>query len=173
MVIFGRLRGMPLQPLHILYAFALALALSSPAFGHAQSGKAAPTGNCTHHPDPSTRPDCPGAIAFLAKFQDALKQNDHAAVAALVNYPLLATPDKKIHIRSRAQLLANYDSVFNPEVRAAILKATADDVWGNSRGFMVGRGVIWFDAIVPASQSAPGNAKKNPFKIISVNPAFP
>ena len=150
----------------------LALALWAPAFAHAQPGKAVPTGNCTH-PDPSTRPDCPDAIAFLAKFQDALKRNDHAAVAALVNYPLLATPDKKIHIRSRAQLLANYDGVFNPEVRAAILKATADDVWGNARGFMVGRGVIWFDAIVPAGPSAPGNAKKYPFKIISVNPAFP
>ncbi|MGA9717563.1 MAG: hypothetical protein WBQ79_04715, partial [Acidobacteriaceae bacterium] len=37
-----------------------------------------PTGNCTH-PDPATRPDCPGAIAFLAKFQDALKRNDHPA----------------------------------------------------------------------------------------------
>ena len=150
----------------------LAFALSFPAFAHAQPGKAVPTGNCTHH-DPSTRPDCPDAIAFLARFQEALKQNDHTDVAALVNYPLLATPDKKIHIRSRAQLLANYDSVFNSEVRAAILKATADDVWGNSRGFMVGRGVIWFDAVVPASQSALGNAKKYPFKIITVNPAFP
>ena len=43
-----------------------------------------PTGNCTH-PDPATRPDCPGAIAFLAKFQDALKRHDRPAVAALVH----------------------------------------------------------------------------------------
>jgi hypothetical protein len=161
---------MQLRPLPILLA--LAFALSFPALGHTQPGKAAPTGNCTH-PDPFTRPDCPDAIAFLAKFQDALRRNDHEAIAALVNYPLLATPDKKIHVRSRTQLLANYDSVFNAEVRAAILKATADDVWGTSRGFMVGRGVIWFDAIVPASQSAPGNEKKYPFKIITVNPAYP
>ena len=53
-----------------------------------------PTGNCTH-PDPATRPDCPGAIAFLAKFQDALKRNDHPAVAALVHYPLLVTEGGK------------------------------------------------------------------------------
>jgi hypothetical protein len=161
---------MQLQPFHIL--FALVLALSTPALGQTQSGKAAPTGNCTHR-DPSTRPDCPDAIAFLATFQDALKRNDHEAVAALVNYPLLATPDKKIHVRSRGQLLANYESVFNPQVRAAILQATADDVWGNYRGFMVGRGVIWFDAVIPDSKSIPDETAKYPFKVITVNPAYP
>ncbi len=169
-----RLRQIPLQPIHIFLA--LALALCAPAFGYAQSDKAQPEGNCTH-PDPSTRPDCPAAIAFLAKFQNALKRNDRDALAALVNYPLLASPDKKIHIRSRAQLLASYDSIFNPQVRAAILKATADDVWGNYRGFMVGDGVIWFDAIIPPNAhpdpSAPDYWKKYPFKIITVNPAFP
>lgn len=170
MLILRMLQLLRLQPLHIL--FALALALSSPAFGQAQSGKPVPTGNCTH-PDPSTRPDCPDAIAFLGKFQDALKRNDHEAVASLVNYPLLATPDKKIHVRSRGQLLANYDSVFNPQVRAAILQATADDVWGNYRGFMVGRGVIWFDAVIPSDNSVPADTTKYPFKVITVNPAFP
>jgi len=170
MLILRMLQLLRLQPLHIL--FALALALSSLAFGQAQSGKPVPTGNCTH-PDPSTRPDCPDAIAFLGKFQDALKRNDHEAVASLVNYPLLATPDKKIHVRSRGQLLANYDSVFNPQVRAAILQATADDVWGNYRGFMVGRGVIWFDAVISSDKSVPGDTTKYPFKVITVNPPFP
>lgn len=135
-----------------------------------------PTGNCTH-PDPATRPDCPGAIAFLAKFQDALKRDDRPAVAALVHYPLLATPEDRLRIRSRAQLLANFDKVFNASVRAAILSATPDDVWGNYRGFMIGRGVIWFDGIIPPSAhpnpSAPDYWKKYPFKVITVNPAYP
>jgi hypothetical protein len=134
------------QQLHTLLL--LSLAFCSPALSRAQQSKAVSAGNCTH-PDPSTRPDCPGAIAFLAKFQDALKRNDREAVASLVNYPLLATEGGTTHIRSHAQFLANYDRVFNPQVRVAILKATADDVWGNSRGFMVGRGVIWFDGIIP------------------------
>jgi hypothetical protein len=168
------LRRARLKPLHSLFLFSFALC--SPARGHAQQSNAASTGNCTH-PDPATRPGCPGAIAFLAKFQDALKRNDREAVASLVNYPLLATPDDKIHIRSRAQLLANFDRVFNPPVRATILKATADDVWGNVHGFMVGRGVIWFDGIIPRNAhpdpSAPDYWKKYPFKIITVNPPIP
>jgi hypothetical protein len=145
----------------------------APAFGYAQSDKAASDGNCTH-PDPATRPECPGAIAFLAKFQDALKRRDREAAASLVRYPLLVTAGGKMHIRSRSQLLANYQRVFTAPVRAAILKANADDVWGNANGFMVGGGVIWFDAIIPRNEqpdvSAPDYWKKYPFKIITVNP---
>jgi hypothetical protein len=130
-----------------------------------------PTGNCTH-PDPATRPDCPAAIAFLAKFQNALKRDDRPAVASLVHYPLLVTAGGRKQIRSRAELLTKFDSIFNPPVRAAILKATADDVWGNSHGFMIGRGVIWFDGIVPRNQRAAGHANY-PLRLITVNPAFP
>jgi hypothetical protein len=162
-----------LKPFHSLFLFSFALC--SPALGHAQQSNAS-TGNCTH-PDPATRPDCPAAIAFLAKFQDVLKRNDRKAVASLVNYPLLATAGGKTHVRSRAQLLANFDRIFNPQVRAAILKATADDVWGNVHGFMIGRGVIWFDGIIPRNAhpdpSAPDYWKKYPFKIITVNPPIP
>jgi hypothetical protein len=151
----------------------LACTIGAPAFGYAQSDKAASEGNCTH-PDPAARPECSGAIAFLAKFQDALKRDDREAVASLVNYPLLVTAGGKMHIRSRNQLLANYQRVFTAQVRAAILKANADDVWGNSNGFMVGSGVIWFDVIIPRNEqadvSAPDYWKKYPFKIITVNP---
>jgi hypothetical protein len=164
-------RRIQLLPLYVACVFACTIC--TPAFGYAQSDKAASEGNCTH-PDPATRPDCSGAIAFLAKFQDALKQHDREAVASLVNYPLLVTAGGKTRIRSRAQLLANYQRVFTAPVRTAILKANADDVWGNSNGFMVGGGVIWFDAIIPRNEqpdvSAPDYWKKYPFKIITVNP---
>jgi hypothetical protein len=132
-----------------------------------------PTGNCTH-PDPATRPDCPAAIAFLAKFQDALKRDDRAAVASLVHYPLLVTAGGRKQIHSHAELLAKFNSIFNASVRAAILSATADDVWGNSHGFMIGRGVIWFDGIVPRNQHvAPGGQTDYPFRLITVNPVYP
>jgi hypothetical protein len=150
----------------------LACTICAPAFGYAQSDKAASEGNCTH-PDPATRPECSGAIAFLAKFQDALKRHDREAVASLVNYPLLVTGGGKMRIRTRAQLLGSYQRVFISPVRTAILKANADDVWGNANGFMVGGGVIWFDAVIPRNEqpdvSAPDYWKKYPFKIITVN----
>jgi hypothetical protein len=162
------------RPHVLLFSLLLALVIGSAPLTRAQQH--APQGNCTH-PDPATRPDCPGAIAFLAKFQDALKSNNREAVASLVNYPLLVPDEAGKRIRSRAQLLASFDRIFTPPIRNAILKGTPDDVWGNYRGFMIGSGVIWFDSIIPSNAhpnpSAPDYWTKYPFKVITVNPAMP
>jgi hypothetical protein len=166
----GRIR---LPKHHVLLWLLLAFALGNAPFALAQ--QQASQGNCTH-PDPATRPECPDAIAFLAKFQDALKSNDHKAVAPLVSYPLLVTgAPGRIRVRSRAQLLSSFDGIFTAPVRSAILKATPDDVWGNSHGFMIGDGIIWFDAVIPMKlaghPTAPG--AKYPVKLITVNRATP
>ena len=96
----------------------------------------------------------------------------HEAVASLVNYPLLVTDAGK-NIRSRAHCSPD-STLSSRQVRAAVLRATQDDVWGNSNGFMIGGGVIWFDCILPPSAhpdpSAPDELKKYPFKVITVNP---
>jgi len=167
-------RGAQRSPVHVVLLLCL-LAAFLPA--HAQKARVPatpqPTGNCTH-PDQSTRPDCPAAIAFLAKFQDALKHDDRRAVASLVHYPLLVTAGRKRRIGTRAELLADFDHIFTPSIRVAVLNATADDVWGNANGFMIGRGVIWFDGIVPPNQN-PGSSSRAqyPFRLITVNPAYP
>lgn len=160
---------------HILMLFSLLLALTIASAPPARGQEHAPQGNCTH-PDPATRPDCPDAIAFLAKFQDALKSNNHAAVALLVNYPLLVTGAAgRTQVRSRAQLLSSFDGIFTATVCSVILKATPDDVWGNSHGFMIGDGVIWFDGILPRNQAGRSVAPdaKYPFKLITVNRTTP
>jgi hypothetical protein len=157
----------------LLFSLLLALVIGSAPLTRAQQH--APQGNCTH-PDPATRPDCPDAIAFLAKFQDALKRNNHEAVALLVNYPLRVTGAAgKTQVRSRAQLLSSFDGIFTATVRSAILKATPDDVWGNYQGFMIGDGVIWFDGIIHRNQAGRTSAPdaKYPFKLITVNRATP
>lgn len=129
--------------------------------GGASAQPPAAPGNCTHK-DVSTRPDCPAALAFLAQLQSALRSNNHAAVAALVRYPLLTPRNGRVYrIRSRDQLLANFDRVFRPDVRQTILNASPDDVWGNGQGFMISQGAIWFDGIPP-------NGK---YKLITVNSA--
>jgi hypothetical protein len=141
--------------------FAPALALFLLIACCASAQQPASTGNCTHK-DVSTRPDCPAAIAFLNKLQSAVRSNDHNAVAALVRYPLLTPRHGRVYrIRSRAQLLANFNRVFRPEIRQTILSAGPDDVWGNGQGFMIGQGAIWFDGV-------PQDGK---YKLITVNQA--
>jgi hypothetical protein len=162
-------------PRRIALLCPLVFALTIGASPLARAQQHAPQGNCTH-PDPAIWPDCPDAIAFLAKFQAALQSNHRETVAMLVNYPLLVTGAAgRTHVRSREQLLASFDHIFTPAVRSAILKATPDDVWSNYQGFMIGDGVIWFDGIVPRNQAGRTSAPdaKYPFKLITVNRATP
>jgi hypothetical protein len=130
-------------------------------------------GNCTQK-DSSSRPDCPGAIAFFRNFQTALRANDSNAIAGMVAYPLLTTAHhKSVRIRNQQQLLAHFDEVFDSGVRCVVLGATEKDVWGNWQGFTIDGGAVWFDGIIPANEKpdtkAPDYWTKYPFKIKTVN----
>jgi hypothetical protein len=139
------------------------------------SGETQP-GNCTQI-DKSNRPDCPSAIAFFDRLQIALKNDDRRELASIVNYPLLTTLNhKKTHIRSREELLSHFDELFDAGVRCAILNSKRKEVWGNWRGFMIGRGAVWFDGIIPPGESpdiqSPDYWKKYPFRIITINNGY-
>lgn len=138
-------------------------------------GVFAQDGNCTAKDD-SSRPDCPGAISFFDRIQSAFKDNDRTAIASMVRYPLLTTLNHhKVYIRNRNELLSHFDEVFDDGVRSAISNATDRDVWGNWRGFMIGNGAVWFDAIIPRGEKPDPKAAdywtKYPFKIITINNA--
>ena len=95
-------------------------------------------------------------------------------MASLVAYPVQTSiHHKRIQIRNRTQLLAHFDEVFDEGVRCVILNGSEKDVWGNSRGFTVDGGAVWFDGIIPPGESpdtkAPDYWTKYPFKIIAVN----
>jgi hypothetical protein len=127
-------------------------------------------GNCTSH-DAATRPDCPDAIVFFQKLQAAVKAGDKAQLASMVNFPLRTSRHGQgVKMRHRQQFLQAYSQVFTPAVICAVEAAKPSDVWGNYQGFMVGRGVIWWDQIIPASVKNPQpDSGKYPFKIIAVN----
>lgn len=91
----------------------------------------------------------------------------------MIHYPLLATSDgKKTRIRTEKELLARFDQVFDSGVKCAIQAASANDVWGNWQGFMVGDGAVWFDAVIPPNEKPDAkalDAASYPFKIKTVN----
>ena len=124
--------------------------------------------------DDSSRPDCPGAIAFFHRVQSALQSKDRQTIAAMVNYPVLTSVNhKQVRIRNQQQLLAHFDDIFDAGVRCSILNATEKDVWGNWQGFTVGGGAVWFDGIIPQGEhpdtKAPDYWTKYPFKIKTIN----
>jgi hypothetical protein len=128
------------------------------------------TGNCTVK-DPSTRPDCPGAIAFFEKLQAAVKDGDKNQLASMVAYPLRSFQNgKRVQVRTRDRFLKQYLRMLTPAVICAIGAAKTSDVWGNDQGFMVGRGVIWWDQIIPATAKNPEvDSGKYPFKVVAIN----
>jgi hypothetical protein len=96
---------------------------------------------------------------FLARLKQAVAADDHAAVAAMVNYPLTvySSGGRSMTYRNAAALSANYARVFTPEVKAAVAAAKADNLFARDQGVMIGNGEIWM------------NELRGSMKIITVN----
>jgi hypothetical protein len=81
--------------------------------------------------------------AFLASLQQAVGDNDQEAVSEMIQYPLRTTHST---IKTPAQFLRNYDTIFNDGVKSAVAGQTADSLFYRDQGVMIGNGEIWFDA---------------------------
>lgn len=132
----------------------------------------------------SQRPDYPRAVEFFHHLRNTLKKNDRQEISRLIEYPVLVQiHGRKTRIRSRAELLAHYDEIFDAGVRCEIFAASDKDIWGNSHGFTVKDGALWFDDFSPSGTnfddfspsgtnndpSAPDFWTKGTFKVMTVN----
>jgi hypothetical protein len=85
---------------------------------------------------------------FLARLRQAVTADDHAAVAAMVQYPLTISSDgRSITYRNAAALSVNYALVFTPEVKAAVAAAKPDNLFVRDQGVMIGNGEIWINEV--------------------------
>jgi hypothetical protein len=99
------------------------------------------------------------ARAFLAQFQSAVQSKNKEAIAGMISYPLLVLRSgKRTHVQKTQAFLANYGLIFTDPVRDAVLHQTAQCLFGNSSGAMVGNGEVWF------REEAPGQ-----WKIVTIN----
>jgi hypothetical protein len=133
-------------------------------------------GNCTKI-DSSTRPDCRRAIKFFLQLQDAIKRDDRKAVSSMISFPLLVTLDgRKARIRNTREFLRNYDKIMTTSVRCAIVRSNSSDVWGKYSGFTIGSGTLWWDGVIPKSETIDVRRAdywtRYPFKIITINKGY-
>ena len=104
---------------------------------------------------------------FLSRLQSAVRANDRRAVARLVGLPLRVNFDAGPKTYSdRKSVERDYDRIFTPRVRQAILNQKADDLFTNYKGAMVGAGEVWFDA----SCANTSCSRRGPVRIRTVNP---
>jgi hypothetical protein len=105
--------------------------------------------------------------SFLSQLQAVVRANDRTGVVKLVTFPLRvnAQGTSKIY-RDARSVLADYDRIFTPRVRSAILAQRFEHLFGRDQGVMIGDGAIWFDHICRnRSCSPPG-----PVRIRAINP---
>ena len=147
-----------MKPIHYLLILIVAGASTQLRAAPEQSERADPAPHiCTT----TSRPDCPEALAFFKRFRAAVVADKRDMVASMIRYPLrIEVAGHKGTIKSRVQLLREYDKVFPDAVRCAIKAAKAASVWGNWQGYTVGDGVAWWES---------DTSSKPRFEIITVN----
>lgn len=105
--------------------------------------------------------------AFLEGLQAAVRADDRRAAIALIAFPLRVNSAGRTKIyRDAASVERDFDSIFTRQVRRAILKQSAGDLFVRDLGVMIGDGEVWFDQTCPNAGCSPAG----PVRILAVNP---
>jgi hypothetical protein len=146
-------------PLRLVWASLLVMVCAGPlqVQGQTGSGSQACGGNSTV--DTQGAKTAASARAFLTQLQAAVQSNNKEQITEMISYPLLVlNSGKRTHIRQKREFLTNFGLIFTDPVRNAILHQTAECLFGNSTGAMVGNGEVWFREQAP-----------DQWKIITIN----
>jgi hypothetical protein len=104
--------------------------------------------------------------AFLERLQAAVGDKDRGAVIRLIRFPLRVNSGGRSQIYPDARSVRrDFDTIFTPRVRQAILAQRADRLFIRDVGAMIGDGEVWFDHVCSDSScSRPG-----PVRITAIN----
>ncbi|MGH8139218.1 MAG: hypothetical protein ACREVV_13645 [Steroidobacteraceae bacterium] len=107
-----------------------------------------------------------GEQAFVAALRRAVTSGHGAWVARHVSFPLpVHTGTKTTTIRTREQFVAQYESIFNARVKAALELQSPNQLFKTSSGVMIGNGEVWFTATNPD----PKNLGRVAYYIVAIN----
>lgn len=104
--------------------------------------------------------------AFLARLQTLVRADDRRSVMTLIAFPLRVNSSSGSRLYSAPSALRDYDRIFTPKVKRAILNASADRIFVRDIGAMVGNGEVWFRETCPNDTCSP----TGPVRIVAVNP---
>lgn len=104
--------------------------------------------------------------AFLTQLQTAVRKDDRGAVIKLIALPLRVNSNGKSQVyRNAASVRADFDEIFTPQVRQAILNQKFNRLFGRDQGLMIGDGQVWFDHTCPNAHCSP----PGPVRITAIN----
>lgn len=146
-------------PFRLVWALFMVMVCAAPLQLEAQAGSTSQACGGNSTVDSLGAKTAASSRAFLAQLQAAVQSNNRDQVAETISYPLLVLHSgKRIHVPKKQTFLANYEEILTPPVRQAILHQTAQCLFGNSSGAMIGNGEVWFREQAP-----------DQWKIITIN----
>ena len=114
-----------------------------------------------------------GFRSFLRNLQGAIRTDNRDAVLRLIEYPLrVTTPNasgtyrRSRFYRTPTAVRADYGRIFTRAVRCTIITQRYEMLSGDSHGFMIGLGTVWFDRTCPHGRCHP----PGPVRIMTINP---
>ena len=104
---------------------------------------------------------------FLSDLQSAVRANNKRGVANLAALPLRVNFEGGARAYSdRSAIERDFDRIFTPRVKRAILNQRADRLFTNYQGAMIGDGQVWFDQTCAHDSCSP----PGPVRIKAINP---
>jgi len=80
---------------------------------------------------------------FILKLKSLVRDNDAAALAEMVSYPVAVFINKKkTQVTDAGMFVRYYGQIFNTKVTEALLAQSLGDVQADSRGLVIGKGEI-------------------------------
>jgi len=105
--------------------------------------------------------------AFLSRLQAAIRANDRRSTIAMIDFPLRVNFAGDARIYGDAQAVErDFDRIFTPKVKRAVLEQRPDRLFVRDQGAMVGNGELWLRENCPSSACSP----PRPIGIVAVNP---
>jgi hypothetical protein len=137
-------------PLRLVWALFMVMVCAAPLEMEGQDGAGSQACGGNSTVDSLGTKTAASARAFLAQLQAAVQSNNKEQIAEMISYPLLVLRSgRRTRIRQNKEFLTNYGLIFTDLVRDAILHQTAQCLFGNSTGAMVGNGEVWFREQAP------------------------
>jgi len=84
--------------------------------------------------------------AMVGRFLTAALAGDKATTAAAVSYPLAVNGAHNLKVKTRAALIADWNTIFTPAMLAQLRTAVPHEMFVHEGQAMVAGGLVWFDA---------------------------
>ena len=117
--------------------------------------------------EPANAADSGAAGRFLSRLQTAIRADDRPTIAGMIAYPLRVNfNDGPKTYKNSPSIERDFERIFTPQVKKAILDQGADELFTNYQGSMIGSGEVWFDQ----SCSNSSCSKRGAIRIKAINP---